>query len=470
MTVGENDRPKVLFVTWPHPLSTSGFTAPKDYSRKRFARAIEDAADFALGSGGTKVESIAVFLELHKSGNPHFHAIVTLDSKSRAAHKITAVLREKYRIAARADLVIGGSAKRPRDRCLQYLMTPTPSKPVVDASPYLTDPDIVSARLRDTAMKATARLEKGAATADEAYKYLQVHTGVKTYDQLLTHLDAADLGLLGQRVSRFVNTNIVRAPEIFTALLARRDRKANADAFKTTPKGYLVKSISEVDRCVCAEDSDSLEKDLDFLSEFHGTGNLAPFFKWAGLFLTDDLPTPFGRPRNVFVIGSPGSGKSSLADLVRFVMPSERVYEPVLSSSTPYSLLDPARHLLAACDDWRFGPKVPVTNTLKWLEGRSFGVDVKCAEPKQHVAGPAAMFSANHNEFEGSQWRSADVRAFFDRCYTARMRTPIPSEKRVKNLGRKMANCGWCRLRTLAIRCAPIQALWEERHGPLGCA
>ena len=102
-----------------------------------------------------------------------------------------------------------------------------------------------------------------------------------------------------------------------------------------------------------------METDVDFLVLLHGRGNLNPFFSWAGKFFSGALPSA-GRPKNCFLTGNPGSGKSALVDLITTMLPDKRIFRPVLESSAPFAAIRP-HHLLSACDDWRFSAKAQRT-------------------------------------------------------------------------------------------------------------
>ena len=120
--------------------------------------------------------------------------------------------------------------------------------------------------------------------------------------------------------------------------------------------------------------------------QFHGLANVQPFFKWADRYLSESLP-PIGRPRNCFLAGVSSSGKSTLTDLVCYLIPGNRTFTPVCNSSTPYCKLRD-HHAIATCDDWRFTTKVPVTETLQWMGGGPFSVDIKGKVPASIKQGP----------------------------------------------------------------------------------
>ena len=246
-------------------------------------------------------------------------------------------------------------------------------------------------------------------------------------------------------------------------MIARRDRISRKLASLTTPKQYLETYMKACDKCMCpdGENATSLAEDIDFLVGFHGFQNIGPFFEWADKFFGGNLPTR-GRPKNCYIIGYPSSGKSTLSDLVVGIIPGNRVFTPVLNSSTPFCNLS-NHHMLATCDDWRFTGKVPVTETLQWMEGRSFGVDVKGKDPISIDIGPICLYSANHKKTRGD-WTDVDIQAFQDRCYIVSMPHAVHPKDR-KPVGDKMTACKFCRIQALAKYCPFIQQLWGWARG-----
>ena len=456
--IGMNDRPRCILITWSHPKSTT-LRAPSSCSRMAFARMVESSAK-ALGTRGNpvEVESISVFRELHTNQHPHYHAVLDLKSRCRAAWRLTDVFWEAHQVKVHTA-VLGG--RQPLTHALEYCVVPTLSKPSVDQSPYFTDPSVVSTRLWDKAAKAAKALNRGSASNDEVYQYLKQRPHIGTYDELLLDVDSnsSDTSHVARgRVSRFINNNIQSAQGIVSALIARREFPKYAAECHIGIRDYLEAALRDCGECVCPPGDVSLEANVDYLCVHHGHGNVKPFFQWADLYFTDEM-VKVGRPKNSLTIGCTGSGKSTLADLVRHIVPKHRRFCPVLESSTPFSGLQ-KRHILCETDDWRLSARVPITATLNWLEGRTFGVDVKGLNPVIHSRGPVCMLSANH--LKGSApWQDVDVAAFRSRCFVSNLLTPIPEGDKVVELHNKMVACARCRMQSLAKRCPRIQKIWE---------
>ena len=333
----------------------------------------------------------------------------------------------------------------------------------MDSSPYVTKGISIPEKILDEAAKARKKLDNGAAAPDEVLAFLGRNPAITTYDDLQDYLDKAnDDDLRAKRVNKYVTNNIARSRDLVAALIARRDRKADVEEAKNTPARYLEKAITECGNCRCATGAGvtTLAQDMDFLVGYHGVGNVSPFFLWADRFFSGALPS-VGRPRNVHFAGSPGSGKSTLSDLISFYVPKSRIFSPVIDSSAPYAKMR-SRHLLSIRDDWRFTSKAPVTCTLQWLEGRSFAVDVKGEAPIPISQGPFGLFSSNPDEKDS--WRRADVDAFNDRCYLCVLHTPVPRARRT-NISAKMGNCPYCRSYILAKYVAAVRRVWDRIKG-----
>ena len=461
--VEKGDRPKSLFLTWSNT-DKPQLEKPSAFSRKGFARAIEHVCHLLQA----KMESVAIFKEEHKDGATHFHALLILAEKSSKMWAFSDRFLSQYKGAVFTEVVVGNTNK-PHYRILEYLLSPTPQKPQVDTNPYISKNLSIPDNLWDKAAKAQKKLGSSPATPNEIYSFLLERKEIRSYDDLLEMIDSSgqSKGLTGVtlgRISRYINNNIVagRANELVSGLIHRRDRIAKQVESLTTPTQYLEKYIEQCEKCVCPTGAKktTLAEDIDWLVDFHGIRNIGPFFEWADKFFGGELPVK-GRPKNCYIIGCPGSGKSTLADLAMGVIPEDRIFSPTLNSSTPFSKLRD-HHILSACDDWRFNLKVPVTETLQWMEGRGFGVDVKGKEPVEMKSGPVCLYSANHKK-PTANWSEVDIQAFEDRCYVSVMKNKVPPNSR-SNVANKMETCFFCRIDALAKYAPSVAKLWGSRH------
>ena len=126
------DRPKSVFTTWSNT-GNPKYTKPAYFSRKDFARAIESACLKV----NVEPEAMAIFRESHKDAGAHYHALAIFESRSPRAWEMDAQMFQLHRAKTYAGLVIGWSQK-PHLIVLEYLMSPTPNKLVVDDASYFT--------------------------------------------------------------------------------------------------------------------------------------------------------------------------------------------------------------------------------------------------------------------------------------------------------------------------------------------
>ena len=456
--LAKGDRPKSILITWSHSKNPM-FQKPEFYTRKEFARLIEGTCTHL----GATVESMAVFREPHKNAAAHYHVLAILQGRSTRLWAFDEAMFQRHYIKTFTEIVVGGS-KKPHFRVLEYLMCPTPRKMEVDEAPYMTKNMDVPGKLWDKAAKSKSKLENTPASPDEIYQFLVDNRSVVSHDTLLDLLDSGEGGNVKlRRISKFVNNNIRVAREVITGLLGRRDRYSIRDAYLKTPMNYLVDAIKNCGECACPQGPGltTLAEDVDFLIQFHGASNVLPFFEWADRFFAGTLPTK-GRPKNCYIEGRPTSGKSSLADLVTYVIPESRIVSPTLDSTTPFSKIR-SHYLLCVVDDWRFSQKVPVTGTLQWMEGRNFGVDIKGQEAVQVDMGPICLFSSNYSG-PTLAWRELDIQAFKDRCYTVKMEHRIPPASR-QEVGDKMKKCALCRVQALAKFSPYVRATFARIKG-----
>ena len=461
--LAKGDRPKSILITWSHPKNPM-FQKPEFYTRKEFARLVEGTCAHL----GATVESMAVFREPHKNAAAHYHVLVILQGRSTRLWAFDETIFQRHYIKTFTEMVVGGS-KKPHFRVLEYLMCPTPRKMEVDEAPYITKNMEVPGKLWDKAAKSKSKLENSPASPDEIYQFLLENPSVASHGTLLDLLDSGEgKNVKLRRISKFVNNNIRVAREVIAGLLARRDRNRIRKENLKTPMHYLVDSIQNCGECACPKGPGltTLAEDVDFLVQFHGASNVLPFFERADRFFAGTLPTK-GRPKNCYIEGRPTSGKSSLADLVTYIIPESRIVSPTLDSSTPFSKIR-SHYLLCVVDDWRFSQKVPVTGTLQWMEGRNFGVDIKGQEAVQVEMGPICLFSSNYSG-PTLAWRELDIQAFRDRCYTVRMEHRIPPLSR-KEVGDKMKKCASCRVQALAQYSPCVRATFARIKGEVGQA
>ena len=448
--ISSTDRPSALFITWSHPRK-DGQRSPVDCTRSDFAVEIDNA--IRSMPEPPRALGIAVFQEPHRSGELHFHAIVLLGCRWRRAHMLPQALVSLRKIYAHVATAMGA---KPLGRMLEYCMVPSLSKMEIDREPFVRGELVIPENVIDKARKAYRKLERGTASNHEAYEYLIEHPHISSCPEFVASVDSeVGTSMRVGRLSRFISHNIHKLEGTIDLLIKRRDAPKMKEELKLTPRGYLKDKIANAGRCQCPPGKMTVQADIDALCLHHGVGHTGPFFAWANLFLTDSLVS-VGRPKNSLAIGCPGSGKTTMEDLVNMIIPRSRVHVPCPNAGTPYSGLSTI-HLLSATTDWRLTNKVPVSETLQWMEGRPFVIDVKNKEPTRIEQGPPCMHSTNHLKPQG-QWNQVDVEAYRDRCYVSYLLTPFPIHMRHSSMEERMRRCPFCCLLSLAKRCPSIAA------------
>ena len=451
--VKSSTRSKVLLLTWSHT-AIPGHRAPNSATRKDFVDMIKDC--FRRSQSQAEVASASVFRELHKNGQPHYHAVVDCTDRMYNPGQLGNLLWTHHSVRADVKYVRGTHALT---RGLEYGLVPTEEKLVVDPQPFFSDPSVLTNAILDKAASKKKKITRGTAGNHEVYEYLQANPGIRTYAELCREVESGGgCQVRKGRVSRFISKNIVQADAIVTALIRRREAPQAQAQAQTTIEEYLLRFFERCTECKRPPGKRSVQGDIDFLETHHGVGNLMPFFEWLDQVLTGEVVN-VGRPRNAVVIGCPGSGKTTLADLLRMVIPKERAHAPCLNTSTPFSALD-SQHLVSLCEDWRFTPRVPVSETLEWMEGRRFAVDVKGKEPRAHAQGPPCMHTTNHLA-PSKPWLKVDVEAYEDRCFVSRPMVPIPASEKHRSMYERMQECPYCCCLSMVKRCIRVSRKWN---------
>ena len=449
--ISSTDRPTTLFTTWSHA-KIEGRRTPGNSSRSEFAAIIDDVIRSLPEP--PRVVGIAVFQEHHRSGELHLHAVVQLDRKWRRAHMLPTALSTMHKIFAHVATAMGS---KPLGRMLEYCMVPSLSKMEVDREPFVRGELVIPEVVIDKAKKAFRKLERGTASNHEAFEYLRENTRIRTCAEFVAAVDRGEgESMQVGRLSRFISHNIHKIEGTIDLLIKRRDAPKMLEEAKLTPRQYLVQKIISAGTCQCPPGQMTVQQDIDALCHFHGIGNTGPFFAWANLFLTDSLVS-VGRPKNSLCIGCPGSGKTTLEDLVNLILPQSRVHVPCPNAGTPFSGLSKT-HLLSATTDWRLTSKIPISETLQWMEGRPFVIDIKNKEPAMVEKGPPCMHSANHLKPAGP-WQQVDVEAYKDRCFVSYLVNPYPQHLRHASMELRMKRCPFCCMAALAKRCPDVAAL-----------
>ena len=122
---GPGDRHNTCFVTWSHS-DKPNVRRPSTTTKQEFARFIAEAWD-DIASSNTPELAIIVFKEHHKSGEPHYHAVLRTPTKTGHWHELEEAMKKKRLLCH----VTCSSSKQAGDNMLRYLMCYTQEKSVL---------------------------------------------------------------------------------------------------------------------------------------------------------------------------------------------------------------------------------------------------------------------------------------------------------------------------------------------------
>ena len=135
------DESTAALITWSTPKCDGRWKKPASLTRKKFAVAIGHCWDELLApiypddSEDAPTLEMVVFLEHHKNGDPHFHAVLQAP-RNKLWHHLPVLLRDR-RIACDVQIGVGQGVKH-IDNMLRYCMVPSVEKLEVDGSPFFS--------------------------------------------------------------------------------------------------------------------------------------------------------------------------------------------------------------------------------------------------------------------------------------------------------------------------------------------
>ena len=169
-TVG--DEATCALITWSNPKGAGRWRKPAAVTRKKFAVIIggcwdelhENPSNPAHPGVPEEAEddgpnlNVAVFLESHKDGQQHYHAVLQAP-RTTVWHHLPTLLRDR-RIACDVQIGVGAGVKHV-DNMLRYCMIPTTDKFDVDDSPFFSPGPLFRFLLPPSNASISARSECG---------------------------------------------------------------------------------------------------------------------------------------------------------------------------------------------------------------------------------------------------------------------------------------------------------------------
>ena len=457
------DASNAVFITWSRPQGGGYWATPGD--RMPFAKILGEAIDILNESVNRAKISVkcAIFKEPHKEGGSHLHAILESGATSQAWHLLDGVLRGKFRVASHIRVGTGRGYNH-IERMLRYVLVPTANKMDLDPTPYFSPGFTVPPKIATDRAQAFATLKNRPAQNDEVFEWFKRNPGAQTFndfqDYVDSKLDSGEIGIL--RLNKFLTKNAKDARQIVKLLIQRRDRVLNKDQNAMSWGDFM--DIAWQDQCTCAAKND-LKAQLIWSVGFHDRNERFRGSKEViGTFAENLYFGTFqDRKQNIFGVGAPGSGKTTVLRAFENIAPCHRVFSPVYGSCAPYSCLA-EHHLVGSLQEFRCKQNINSATTLLWLEGKeNLQVDVKHEGPTVLPrGGPRCVVSANYlTPCVG--WQQEDIEAMYDRCEMFYWNLKIPQNARALAPKNK---CKKCSAAFLASCSAKLLLHMETKFGP----
>ena len=432
----EEMRKTEALVTWSAPKSTGHWMSPSCMTRKEFAITLaERYEDIKYRQKPPPTAWILVAREPHATRNDeyHYHAILSTQSKTNVWHKLSESLR-KVRIAA--DVRISTEDRFSLKKMLSYLLVPSPSKPLVDRTPYTSAGFPVVTKVIEEREESIRKMASRPAGHDEVFEYIKSIPSVDTPDAVRDSVDkkCADLDVAEpgeyvgtdtkyRRLFKFFCSKAEKWVPIVSDLIDRRDRMNYADDMGKGLMHFLKKAVEK--ECKCKEDFQFFKSMVVGMEHHHttapqwggpGTSPLEIFGSWIDHYAHDSFPD---RKVGLIIYGAPGSGKTTLANVVSHVFPPYFVGTPCWEDSWPLDTIED-RHLLIMMNDFRCSAnlnKATVLNLLERKQGLQLGVKgEKRKRPLPNIQRTMWVLSTNYLRPEGT-WREEDLTAIDDRAF-----------------------------------------------------
>ena len=455
-------------VTWSAPKVGGHWKYPSSMTRKDFAITLAERYEsLKYQQKSPPTAWVLVAKEPHSNRDEfHYHAVITASSKTNVWHKLSDSLR-KVRIAA--DVRVSTEERHGLKKILSYLLVPSPSKPLVDRTPFTSAGFPLASKIVDERQESIRKMGSRTAGHDEVFDYvksvpmLQTPEAIRdSVDKKCEEMDKEDPGeYVGsdveyRRLFKFFCSKAEKWAPIVSDFIDRRDRMTYADDMGKGFLHFLKKAVYK--DCTCKDEGQFLKSMVAGMEYHHETAPqwrgpggtpLEVFGSWVDHYAHESFPD---RKVGLIVYGAPGSGKTTLANAVSLVFPPYFVGSPCWEDSWPLDTIED-RHLLIMMNDFRCSQNLNKTTVLNLLE-RKQGLQLGVKGEKRKRVLPNIhrsmwIISTNYLRPEGG-WREEDLTAMEDRSFgRVVLSKPLPTRD-----NSAMGNCS---------RCASLFLVWASQ-------
>ena len=159
-----------------------------------------------------------------------------------------------------------------------------------------------------------------------------------------------------------------------------------------------------------------------------------------GKLINDNFDT---RKQSLYLMGVPGSGKSSVTQCIVNICDKGTVFLPDFSSSFPFSSMRDD-DVLGNLNEFRLNPNHSPSTWLLVLERSSVNVDIK-GKPSNFISKPPPNVVSSNLLKASGNWTGQDVDAISDRCvcitWTKKLPDTMTSKWGTSVLGQKCKKC-----------------------------
>ena len=431
--------------------------------------------------------------ELHTDKTTHLHCLFFPAAPSGAYYLLPPLLKDKFKIGVEVFTYPWDQNNLAARSLFFYLIIPTMSKQIFFSTMLFSKgagrrlkkkkeirPTLVIAA--ELASKAGKKLQSKAASPLHVQSYILRHPEItsgfqmKLYFEHLFKESVKSNTHMDYRLRQIYNFLFTASPTgrdnvdlIDNHFIKARDERQRSHAKGWTPLDYIKHALAK-EVCNCPFNHNQMDlggvtpeyrSDLMFaaarnyarIMTYHDaqvsgmfpgdSNNILTIRKWLTHFIG---PTDFpDRKRNLFLIGTAGSGKSVIARALFLFLDPFRVHSPPPNTKYMFSEMQDTCQLLFL-NDFRLTKNLPASLLLNIMEGHAhLTLDVKHRAPKTIENIPPIIFTANYLSGSNEFFSAEDISAMQDRCLFVKFGTGLPESWRMyPEINVLASECRYC--------------------------